>query len=139
MMPSICRTAILPAIETHISNKNIVSNVNNIKQTLQTLNLIESNSKINNFITNKVSVSKLNQVSEILQNINLISSNKKIQEIKKFNILNCNNNEIKKLGKFDCIIIPNIEYLFTNKQLKKSFSNLKKLSNKKTDIFLTVC
>jgi hypothetical protein len=67
-------------------------------------------------------------------NDSFINFNKKIK-INKFNILNCNNNEIKKLGKFDCIIIPGIEYLFTNKQLKKFFSNLKKLSNKNTDIF----
>ncbi len=67
-------------------------------------------------------------------NDSFISFNKKIK-IKKFNILNCNSNEIKKLGKFDCIIIPNIEYLFTNKQLKKFFNNLKKLSSKSTDIF----
>ena len=59
---------------------------------------------------------------------------KKIK-IKKFNILTCDSNEIKKLVKFCCIIIPNIEYLFTNKQLKKKFSNLKKLLNKETDIF----
>ena len=67
-------------------------------------------------------------------NDDFINLNKKIK-IKKFNILNCNNKDIKKIGKFNCIFIPNIEYLFTNKQLKKYFSNLKKLSNKKTDIF----
>jgi hypothetical protein len=67
-------------------------------------------------------------------NDSFINFNKKIK-IKKFNILSCNNKDIKKLGKFDCIFIPNIEYLFTNEQLKKKFSNLKKLSNKNTDIF----
>jgi hypothetical protein len=45
---------------------------------------------------------------------------KKIK-IKKFNILTCDSNEIKKLVKFYCIIISNIEYLFTTKQLKKFF------------------
>ena len=67
-------------------------------------------------------------------NESFINYNKKIK-IKKFNILNCSSKDIKKIGKFDCIFIPNIEYLFTNKQLKKFFTNLKKLSNKNTDIF----
>ena len=67
-------------------------------------------------------------------NDNFINFNKKIK-IKKFDILNSNNKDIKKIGSFNCIFIPGIEYLFTNKQLTKFFSNLKKLSNEHTDIF----
>lgn len=67
-------------------------------------------------------------------NDNFINFNKKIK-IKKFDILNHNNKDIKKIGNFDCIFVPNIEYLFTNRQLKKFFYNLNQLSNKKTDIF----
>lgn len=67
-------------------------------------------------------------------NTSFIIFNKKIK-IKKFDVLNCSNEDIKNIGKFNCIFVPNIEYLFTNKQLKKLFSNLKKLSKKNTDIF----
>ena len=45
-------------------------------------------------------------------NDSFINFNKKIK-IKKFNILDCSDKDIKKIGKFDCIFIPNIEYLFT--------------------------
>jgi hypothetical protein len=67
-------------------------------------------------------------------NDDFINFNKKIK-IKKFDILDSNNKIIKKIGTFDCIFIPGIEYLFTNKQLKKVFFNIKKISNKNTDIF----
>jgi hypothetical protein len=56
-------------------------------------------------------------------------------KIKKFDIINCNSKDIKKLGKFNCIFIPNIEYLFNDTQLNKFFNNLKKIAKKNTDIY----
>jgi hypothetical protein len=56
-------------------------------------------------------------------------------KIKKFDIINCNLKEIKKLGKFNCIFVPNIEYLFNDHQLNKFFKNIKKIAKKDTDIY----
>lgn len=55
-----------------------------IRETLKTLDLIESKPEINQFFTNKISKSNLNQISEVLQNINLIKNSKSLKQITKF-------------------------------------------------------
>lgn len=55
-----------------------------IRETLKTLDLIESKPEINQFFTNKISKYNLNQISEVLQNINLIKNSENLKQITKF-------------------------------------------------------
>ncbi len=55
-----------------------------VRETLKTLDLVQSNPDINQIFSNKVSYTKLNQISEVLQNINLTKTEKNLEVIKKY-------------------------------------------------------
>lgn len=68
-------------------------------------------------------------------NKNLIKNNDKIK-YQYFDIINCTDDEINNLGKFDTIYVPDIIYLFDNRELQIFLTNLSKLIKPTGDIYL---
>ena len=68
-------------------------------------------------------------------NKKLIKKNNKIK-YQYFDIINCTDDEINNLGKFDTIYIPDIIYLFDKTQLQIFFTNLSKLIKAEGNIYL---
>jgi hypothetical protein len=79
-----------------------------------------------------LSQKKINILATEINN-NFIKYNQKIKFIK-LNIIT-DNKKISSLGKFDNIIISNLELLFNNQSLQILLKNIKKISHKQTNIF----
>lgn len=92
-----------------------------IKETLKTLDLVESKPEINQFFTNKVSYTKLNQISEVLQNINLLKNDKNLKYVTK---LSFESNKKNISNVYNELNITSIEK--NERKTEKSFTSINK-------------
>ena len=92
-----------------------------VRETLKTLDLVQSNPDINQIFTNKISYTKLNQISEVLQNINLTKTEKNLEVIKKYSF----DSNKKNISNFFNEL--NVVSLFkTERKTEKTFSSINK-------------
>ena len=92
-----------------------------VRETLKTLDLVQSNPDINQIFTNKISYTKLNQISEVLQNINLTKTEKNLEVIKKYSF----DSNKKNISNFFNEL--NVVSLFKSKRkTEKTFSSINK-------------
>jgi hypothetical protein len=92
-----------------------------VRETLKTLDLVQSNPDINQIFTNKISYTKLNQISKVLQNINLTKTEKNLEVIKKYSF----DSNKKNISNFFNEL--NVVSLFkSEKKKKKTFSSINK-------------
>ena len=96
-----------------------------IKETLKTLDFIESKPEINQLFTNKISYTKLNQISEVLQNINLIKNDKTLQQVTK---LSFESNKKNISNVYNELNISSIQK--SEKKTEKSFVSINKQIDK---------
>jgi hypothetical protein len=92
-----------------------------IKETLKTLDLVESKLEINQFFTNKFSYTKLNQISEVLQNINLLKNDKNLKYVTK---LSFESNKKNISNVYNELNITSIEK--NERKTEKSFTSINK-------------
>ena len=92
-----------------------------IKETLKTLDLVESKPEINQFFTNKFSYTKLNQISEVLQNINLLKNDKNLKYVTK---LSFESNKKNISNVYNELNITSIEK--NERKTEKSFTSINK-------------
>ena len=92
-----------------------------VRETLKTLDLVQSNPDINQIFTNKISYTKLNQISEVLQNINLTKTEKNLEVIKKYSF----DSNKKNISNFFNEL--NVVSLFkSERKTEKTFSSINK-------------
>jgi hypothetical protein len=92
-----------------------------VRETLKTLDLVQSNPDINQIFTNKISYTKLNQISKVLQNINLTKTEKNLEVIKKYSF----DSNKKNISNFFNEL--NVVSLFkSERKTEKTFSSINK-------------
>lgn len=92
-----------------------------VRETLKTLDLVQSNPDINQIFTNKISYTKLSQISEVLQNINLTKTEKNLEVIKKYSF----DSNKKNISNFFNEL--NVVSLFkSERKTEKTFSSINK-------------
>ena len=92
-----------------------------VRETLKTLDLIESKPEINQIFSNKISNTKLSQISEVLQNINLIKSDKHLAFITK---LSFDSNKKNISNVYNELNVTSIQK--SEKKTEKSFTSINK-------------
>ena len=92
-----------------------------VRETLKTLDLIESKPEINQIFSNKISNTKLSQISEVLQNINLIKSDKHLAFITK---LSFDSNKKNISNAYNELNVTSIQK--SEKKTEKSFTSINK-------------
>ena len=92
-----------------------------VRETLKTLDLIESKPEINQIFSNKISNTKLSQISEVLQNINLIKSDKHLAYITK---LSFDSNKKNISNVYNELNVTSIQK--SEKKTEKSFTSINK-------------
>jgi len=96
-----------------------------IKETLKTLDLIETKPEINQLFTNKVSYTKLNQISEFLQNINLTKTEKNLEVIKKYSFESNKKNISNVVNELNLVSLIKSE-----KKIERNFTSINKQIDK---------
>jgi hypothetical protein len=92
-----------------------------VRETLKTLDLIESKPEINQIFSNKISNTKLSQISEVLQNINLIKNDKHLAFITK---LSFDSNKKNISNVYNELNVTSIQK--SEKKTEKSFTSINK-------------
>ena len=92
-----------------------------VRETLKTLDSIESKPEINQIFSNKISNTKLSQISEVLQNINLIKSDKHLAFITK---LSFDSNKKNISNVYNELNVTSIQK--SEKKTEKSFTSINK-------------
>lgn len=107
-----------------------------IRETLKTLDLIDSKPEVNNLFTNKISFTKLSQISEVLQNINLIKNDKTLQQVTKLSFESNKKNISNVYNELNVTSINKSEkkteksFISINKQIDKLYKLSERIESK---------